>query len=479
MDPKRQRRVGVQRGLQWVLLLLAALLLTVLVRTWHGGRSEPEERGPQFLAPGEEAAVTAIELQQGRQRLRIERSGEEWRLVSPLEDLAGSRMVGELLRALSSLEVLRRIESDSLARFGLAPPRARLVLERGEEERRELWIGASSPASGQVYAAWPGLEGIAILPRFLVERFFGSELFHWREREILPPARAAIDSVRIERDGEVVRARRRAQDDWIILEPPGREADPLSFERTVAVFWRFSYTEFFDQPGAASDLGLTSPRATWIVHRGGRCDTLRIGRPLEGQGLAVQVAGRPPGRIRDDLYAFLTGGLAALEVRRPLKGDARRIDRLVIAGPEGGLALARRGEVWVESPLAAARLAACEAGEPPLLAADEGERVTDPAIDQDLRNLFEMSGASWASPLAAEPAARDYELRIHLWSDAGEHSWVFFAPDADCARRLSGEREEGFRGLAVGSRFPRRPLCLGSDTVWRWQLRLGQSREAR
>lgn len=471
--PGRERS---QRRWQWALLLLAAVLLTALLRAWQQERPSPPSASPHLLAPREEAAVTAIEILRPGARMRVERRGESWRMVAPLDDLASSRMVRELFRALGGIEVLRRLESDSLARYALDPPWARLVLEMGDTTRAELLVGATAPASGQVYAAWAGLEGVAIIPRFLVEQFVKSDLYHWREREILPPSRAPIDSIRVERQGERVRAVRRSPEEWSFTEPADREADPLSCERAVAAFWRFSFDEFFDEPGAAARLGLARPAAVWTVFRGGRADTLRIGGRLEGQGLAVQLAGRPPGLMRADLYELLAGGVSALEVRRPLRGDPRAVDRLVLAGAAGGRLLVRRAGGWFGAALAGDELAACEAGNAPAVDEERLARVADPAVEQDLRNLFELRGERWIDRLADDPRPADYDLRLHLWSREGEHAWVFFRREPSCraAPEGPGARAAAFSGSTVGSRFPRRPLCVSSDLVWRWQVRSGR-----
>jgi hypothetical protein len=472
--PSAGRGLPRQRGFQVALLLLAVLLAVVLVRS---GRIERAERlaqaRPALLPAGGAAGLSAIEIRGAGRNLRLERVGEQWRLVRPLHDLANARRVRELLRALETIEVVRELGTDSLARYELDPPRVRIAFEMADGGSRELRLGTGAPASGNVYATWTGLPTIVIVPRFFAQQFIASDALDWREREILPFERAPIDSVWVETGAARLRARRLGPDAWTFLTPGAGEADPISCERTVAAFWRFEYSEFFDDPASLDTLGLRPPLATWVIFRGASVDTLAIGRRLDETTMAVRVAGRSPGRIRADLFEYLTAGASALEVRRPLRGEAGAVEAIVLAGAGSARAYVRRENAWFQADLDASARAACESGTAPSPDAAALTRVTDPAIDQDVANLFELRGEHWLTPLARDPDPRDYALRIHLWSRAGGYTWAYFAADA-AARSAAAPRSgaPAFTGTAVGERFPRRPMAVDSETVWRWRLRL-------
>jgi hypothetical protein len=472
--PSAGRGLRRQRGFQVALLLLAALLAVVLVRSGRLERAaQRAQTRPALLPTGGAAGLSAIEIRSSARDLRLERAGEDWHLVRPLADFANARRVRELLRALESIEVVRDLGIDSLARYELDPPRVRITLERAGGELRELRLGTGAPGSGNVYATWTGLGSVVLVPRFFAQQFIVSDALDWREREILPFERAPIDSVWVETGGQPVRVRRLGPDAWAFLTPEAGEADPISCERTVAAFWRFEYTEFFDDPASLDTLGLRPPLATWVIFRGARVDTLAIGRRLDETTMAVRVAGRSPGRMRADLFEYLTGGASALEVRRPLRGEVGTVEAVVLVGATSARAYVRRENAWFQTGLDATARAACERGVAPAPDAAALTRVTDPAIDQDVANLFELRGDRWLAPLARDAEADDYPLRIHLWSRAGGHMWVYFAPDA--ASRAPATPRSGapaFTGLAVGDRFPRRPMAVDSEAVWRWHLRL-------
>ncbi len=473
------RRGRAQRGLQWVLLLAALVLLVVLVRSWQlGERGAVPPRAPAPLAAGEGAAVERIELQRDGEEIVLQRRGALWWMLQPIADLGGTRAVHELLRAVETLEPVRVWKSDSLASFELDPPRAILTLHLSGKEARQIRIGGSAPASGNVYASWSGLQGVAIVDRFFVNRFILNELLFWRERELLPPFSEPIDSVWVLRADEHLRAWRRGPEKWSFLEPADREANSRSCEQAVSVFWRFQFAEFFGASAPLSALGLDPPRATWIVFRGARADTLRMGARLDGESMAMQLAGRSPGRVKTDLWDLLTGGVKALEERHLLRGSPQDVRVVLLASQAHGLCYRLRGKGWESALLDPPALRRVEEGAFPDTAGLRWRPVSEPALGDDVGDLFEVAGSAWLTRLPRQPDPEAYPLRIHLWDEGGAHGWIYLdAKGAGAAveSRASGAGAPAFGGTAVGSRFPLRPMSIRSEAVWRWQWRLQAS----
>ncbi len=477
-----------------VLLLLVALLLVVLYlrgRTQRGPIESPPPPGP--LARGEGTRVERIERLPGDPaqsggdaagagaRIVIEREDPLWRLQVPREDLASANTVGELLRALEELRIERLLTGGDLADFGLAPPRHTLILTLRGGRTRQVEVGDYTPGGLEVYARWTGLEGIAIVSRYLSTRFLESDLAPWREAELLPPRPAAIDSVTIESPGGRVRLRRLEHRRWQVLSPAGRDADGEACERATAAFWRFPFTAYVDDPSQWGDLGLDPPRAAWVVYRGPAVDTLLIGARLDGGRAVVQLRGRVPGITSDQPYELLAGGLAALEERRLFRGQARDQRLVVVVGEETGRAWLKRADHWEARDLTPAEMRVAAAGQPPDTTAGNWRVPRDPALAGDLLNLLGIRGESWTAPLPrpADPVRDAAPWTVHLWDYAGQHTWVLFYPDdATAARRWLGGgtvpagEVPAFAGRAVGSAQPARPLSVRSPAVLLWQLRL-------
>ncbi|MFH1143988.1 MAG: DUF4340 domain-containing protein [Candidatus Eisenbacteria bacterium] len=480
MPPQLRR----QRGLQWALLLIALVLLVALIRSWRlGGTGAERTDRTLLLRKGEGASVIGFTLRRPDGNLRLARDEGRWRLVAPVEDLAAERMVREMLRSLEQLEVLRLLETAERAPYGLSAPQSELVLRRLDGDSLTIAIGDVAPSASAHYATWDGLGGVALIPSFIVNRFFLSAPFSWRERELLAPG-GPIDSVHVASAGFSFRARRTGGGHWELLDVPGREADDIAFERAASSLWRSPYVDFYDDPAAAPDLGLDAPRTEWIVFRGSDVDTLRIGRRLEGGEMVVQAAGRPAGRAGGELYELLAGGLEALEVRTLIRGTAADVDRLLILTRSEGRYHVKRGDLWLGAPvsgehlraLAGSLLADGPGGPGPSAAPDTAgwgaPFVADPSLDGDLHNLFEMRGRDWASVEGEAPPAGDRSaVWLLLWGANGLREWVRFTPTG--GKELAESAASG-EGVAIGSRFPERPMWLDSALLTRMARRAGR-----
>jgi hypothetical protein len=484
----------IQVGLGLTALALAALYLH---DRGQRGPAEPP-LPPSPLARGQGAQVMRIERlasPPGQPAdsasgavvgIVLERQDPFWRLRAPVHDLASSQTVGELLRAIEELSIERYLEQGELADFGLSPPRHRLVLIGRGSQRLEIDVGDYTSSGLEVYARWSGLEGIAIVSRYLKTRFLDSDLGPWREHELLPPRPATIDSVTIDLPHQPhgrLRLQRLDHKVWRFLSPADREADGSACERATSSFWRFPFTEFVDDPRHWDGLGLDPPRAVWTVYRLGDVDTLLIGAQLGGGQMAARLRGRAPGIAGDELYALLTGGLEALEARGLFRGQARDQRVVAIAGEGTGRAFRLRAHEWTARDLGSREISLVAAGQLPDTAGGDWSAVRDPALAGDLTNLLAVTGEHWADPLArpADPARDAAPAAIHLWAADGTHAWALLYPDDPTVLGRLAQASPGgaplagppaFRGRAVGSAQAARPMQIDSPAVFNWLLRL-------
>ncbi|MBP7669043.1 MAG: DUF4340 domain-containing protein [Candidatus Eisenbacteria bacterium] len=485
-------RRGGQRALQGILLLASLVVLVALIRSWELER-RPDEREAALrpLPPGAGAGIVGFTLARQGDTLRAVREEDRWRITKPVSDLASARMVRELFRNLEELQAARLLDTAERAPYGLDPPRMVLALEVARSwdtgpmvgPMVRIEIGDEAPGSSAYYAIWEGLPGVALLPGFVVQRFFLSDAFAWRERDILAST-APVDSVHISAAGMApgsasvqVSARRESPERWTFRVPRKRSADALALERVTNGFWRSPFTGFFDDPAQRATLGLDPPAATWVLFRGREIDTLAIGRRLENGDMVVRVDGRPPGRVAGELYDLLTGGIAALESRRFVTGSGERVDRFLLATSDGGVFFSRGAKGWQRVPIPPARLAQLDRDAPPDTTLRSWQPVTDPSLEDDVGDLFELQGSAMPPPSGRAPAGEDYRLRIRLWGPEGFHQWILIAPFGGA---ISGRPQETggmgaarLAGTAVGSAFPDRPMTFESELLFRMARRAG------
>ncbi len=485
-------RRGGQRALQGILLLASLVVLVALIRSWKLER-RPDEReaalGP--LPPGAGAGIVGFTLTRQGDTLRAVREEDRWRITKPVSDLASARMVRELFRNLEELRAARLLDTAERAPYGLDPPRMVLALEVARSwdtgpmvgPMVRIEIGDEAPGSSAYYAIWEGLPGVALVPGFVVQRFFLSDAFAWRERDMLGST-APIDSVHVSAAAGArgpaslqVSAHREGPQRWTFRIPPGRSADALALERATNGFWRSPFTGFFDNPAQRATLGLDPPAATWVLFRGREIDTLAIGRRLENGEMVLRADGRPPGRVAGETYDLLTGGVAALESRRFMTGSRGQVDRFLLATPDGGVFFSRGAKGWQRVSIPPARLAQLDRDAPPDTTLRSWQPVTDPSLEDDVGDLFELQGSAMPPPSGRAPAGEDYRLRIRLWGPEGFHQWILIAPFGGA---ISGRPQETggtgaarLAGTGVGSAFPDRPMTFESELLFRMARRAG------
>lgn len=125
------------------LLGLSAALLAVL---WlEPGREEPAVERLSTIDP---ATVERIQIQwPGGQTMTVRRDADGWRMSAPYQLPADDLRIRALL-SLAAAQSLARfpVSDDELSQYGLAPPRARIVLDEATFE-----VGDTEPLNGRRY----------------------------------------------------------------------------------------------------------------------------------------------------------------------------------------------------------------------------------------------------------------------------------------------------------------------------------------
>jgi hypothetical protein len=316
------------------LLILLVLVAGLGAFIWFYERELPgsEERAEQAkrLLRGLEAKeVTALVVETGGERVRLERvpapaggdegaedgedgedgdgeeAGEpfplpepepEWRIAEPAA-LAGARAdrfaVDRLLDALTALEKSRTLDDADRAEAGLEEPRARVTIVREEGAETTLEIGAEVPASTSTLAALAGAPEVYVVGGGIVhdlDRPPGD----WRDREVLAVRRDRIERLAIAPAGgeRIVLARRGGEEYWLD-EPRVDRADGTAVDQLVTDLTALRAREFVDAPGEdLAPYGLDAPRGSIEIAAGGEAFRLEIGGEAEGMGWYGRAGGQ-------------------------------------------------------------------------------------------------------------------------------------------------------------------------------------------
>lgn len=131
------------RRVLWLNAALAAVVAAVALFAYLRPQSGPREYALSPLAP---AQVATIRIERpGTAPIRLERRGEDWFVSEPFAARAEAASVRRLLE-IAEARSAHRLEASDLARFGLDPPEARLVLDD-----RSFGFGLVNPVSHEQY----------------------------------------------------------------------------------------------------------------------------------------------------------------------------------------------------------------------------------------------------------------------------------------------------------------------------------------
>ena len=218
----------------------------------------------------DEAKVEAIELASNARTIRLEKSGEEWKLVKPIQAPADYVGVNGLLGQLQSAQMTaikdRPEDLKDLKQYGLDKPQVvatigtgasavRLELG-GEAESGSVW--ARDPAKSYVFSIG---SGIADELKKSVDDLRRKEVFDFRpfnttRFEITRGAETRAFE-RVKGTGE------NAVDTWKQVAPAEKTVDSSNFEGALLDFSNLRAESFVDRAGAAT--GHDTPAAVVVV----------------------------------------------------------------------------------------------------------------------------------------------------------------------------------------------------------------------
>ena len=143
------------------LVILAAVVIAVmayiLIFERHQPTSDEARRDADKVFQGLEADdITGLLVEGPDGRVRLEKTGEDWRLREPIDYPADASTVDSTLSSLAGLSADRRLPADELdpAEFGLDAPAAKVSLSLGDGAGVSFAVGAGTQEAGDFDAEW-------------------------------------------------------------------------------------------------------------------------------------------------------------------------------------------------------------------------------------------------------------------------------------------------------------------------------------
>lgn len=295
------------------LLVLAAAAAALFAFIFFFERHQPTtderaERADRVFAELDEESVAAVELIADDDVIRLEKSGDEWRIAAPIDYPADATAVRTLLRTLASLDHDRMLPIAELdpAAYGLDDPELGVALTDDDGRLFELAVGGEMPLGGKRAVRRGDEAAILLCPGSFVSQL-EKGLDDWRSRDLVNAFEADLESVRIEASGDVIFVRRDGER-WQLTEPLDDLADGEQMRSLVSELNALRISEFIaeDSPAAVIEPGDIEYRVVMERADDRPTITLELARPVDGEtGIRCRRNGVETVRIPDTIRARL------------------------------------------------------------------------------------------------------------------------------------------------------------------------------
>ncbi len=338
------------------LIILAAIVILVGAYIFfferHQPTSDEARRDADKVFQGLEVDdVTGLLVAGPGGRVRLEKTGDEWRLREPIDYPADASMVDSTLSSLAGLSADRRLPAGELdlVEFGLEAPAAEVSLLLGDGAGVSFAVGGEMPLGSKRPIRLADSDEIAIAPGWFMTDL-EREVDDWRSREVTDLSGDQVASIEIEADADTIRAAR-IGDGWRLLSPMEDIGDRDHLEALVSDLGSLRIEEFLDggiDPGA---LGLDAPEYSVMVVRsdGGEPLRLELGATREGAGGTDVACRRGDGDYfwaRDSVRTRLSKAPVLWRSKKVADFDTWEVEGLRLVTPEDSAELEKVDFQW-------------------------------------------------------------------------------------------------------------------------------------
>ena len=283
------------RGLRtFILLLIVAIPLG-----WYAYRDAQRPAGDDepkkdrvFTVESDKIEEITVRSESGEQT-RLQKSGSEWRIVSPVTAQPDAAEVSGLTMNLSTLEVQRVVDENppDLNEYGLAKPRIEISFKSGAQEET-LLIGQKTPPGSDLYAKRRNENKVFLIPAHL-ESTFNKSTFDLRDKAVVKVDRDKLDAVEISTSGRTLRFAR-PSGEWQIAAPLQARADFSAVESLVSRLTGLQMKSVVAaEDSDAKKFGFDKPAATARFGTGSSQATLVLGAPAGEDAVYAKDLSRP------------------------------------------------------------------------------------------------------------------------------------------------------------------------------------------
>jgi len=293
-------------------------------------REPGDWRSRQVLDVGQES-VKRVVLEQADERLVLARQGADFWLEDPVVDRADAGRVGNLLTALTSMQVASFLDElpESVSNLGLDPPVGAVEVTAGNaaEALRLVW-GNAVPETGSRHYA--GAEGQVFATEMDLQQYFETPVAEWRSLELTSMETFQIDAVEVIQQGQDTMSLGRDGADW------KRDEDKISFTSVSDLLYAITGARaaalLADSKEELPQLDSSRPALEMVLQGGDREQTVSF-LSLSEKGVPAVVSDREIVLlVGQDEFTEILAKVAQVRAAKSVKAEAD--EELLSGSPE-------------------------------------------------------------------------------------------------------------------------------------------------
>jgi len=306
--------------------------------------------------------ISSIVIQNGDEKIEMQRRDNKWRLEAPIKDQADSSLIESLLSDLENWQKdgtisAKEIETDQgkLNEYGVNRPKLRLKLI-GQDRPPAILFGKDAALEGKMYVRFENSKE-TFLAGQSVKKDIDKKSEEFRDRKLTGLITAQVTRVTLKTPAGEMELQKKG-DHWDIVKPLRARGDDQKIADLIAQITTARIQQFVaDDHGDLHGYGLAEPRGalTLFTQDDKQGQLLQIGGVPEKEKDQRYVRFAPRGfvyTVPKKIEEILSTKPDDLRDRHLVRVDTNILDRITIApADKTKILLARKGENWTIASL--------------------------------------------------------------------------------------------------------------------------------
>lgn len=340
-------------------VIFVLLLAWVLVKE----RGRVPEKGEAFGL--DVNTVTRLEITPAQgQPLTLEKRDDQWWITAPFQGWANKDEVERIARTICELKPGKRPEADpDTPEFGLKNPSMTVRMWAGGR-KIEMFLGASTPVGGDIFAKITGRKGVFLVPSY-VRTDLEKKPEDLRDKKLAHYDKDKLAWIELQSTKGVFRLEPRTEGEgktWYLTQPIATKADRWSVDTLTNRPTEVEAKAFEAVPQDLSTVGLDKPRVKLTLHfEDGKTINVFLGKTVKktvpkqyGEGTEEQdvvyamTEGRPELLLVEaSFFTDLDKDLMGLRDKHVVAVDRAKIVGISVQRRKGlNFSVAKRADVW-------------------------------------------------------------------------------------------------------------------------------------